>query len=215
MTASPYRPRARGAIRAAVLLMSLAAATFAGCAETPSPTVSPSGAPADPTEPDVALACWGILPADCRRIAAEGLARRIEDGGVVTAVAVRDGRLRAESSVGPALLEAAWSAEPGEPVVFGGWEDVPSARVTPASLPMAGPETPLTLGHCGLDSPIDADASLWDPVGTVDTDATEAINSADGRIRLTGPLTAEFVAPSGFRVALRRHPGAKAVPLCD
>ncbi len=72
-----------------------------------------------------------------------------------------------------------------------------------------------SLGHCGLDSPIDVDGALWDPVGAIDADATEAINAADGEFRRTGPTMAEFVTATGFRVALVRHEGRKSIPLCD
>jgi hypothetical protein len=80
---------------------------------------------------------------------------------------------------------------------------------------MLGPTLRFSLGHCGLDSPIDVDGALWDAVGVIDAGASEAINAADGEFRRTGPTTAEFVTATGFRVALTRHEGAKSVPLCD
>jgi len=76
------------------------------------------------------------------------------------------------------------------------------------------PVAQLSLGHCGLFSPIDFDGSFWDPIGAVDGDAPEAINSASGTIRLLTPVDAEFRAPSGFTLRLRRHQGAKTFQGC-
>jgi hypothetical protein len=92
----------------------------------------------------------------------------------------------------------------------------PAFVVRPESAPAQGSEAPLTLGHCGLLSPIDFDASLWDPVGQVDGDAPETINAATGTIvALAGGAQAEFRAPSGYRVTLVRHDGPKSLPGCD
>jgi hypothetical protein len=124
-------------------------------------------------------------------------------------------RLVAEFVDGRGLAVAEWSLEPGQPVVLGAWEEFPSVAVDAASPPLLGPTLRFSLGHCGLDSPIDVDGALWDPVGAIDADATEAINAADGEFRRTGPTTAEFVTATGFRVALVRHEGRKSVPLCD
>lgn len=85
----------------------------------------------------------------------------------------------------------------------------------PESQRGAAPIGELSLGHCGLFSPIDFDGSFWDPVGPVDGDAPEAIGGASGTIRLLGPIDAEFLAASGFTVRLRRHEGAKTLLGCD
>lgn len=184
------------------------------CGGEPAP--SPSVAPA-PAVPRFALACWDVAPDDCERVAVEGLARLPAGSPGVAAVSVHPGlgRVAAEFVDGRGIAVADWSLEPGQPVVFGAWEEFPSAVVAAASPPMLGPTLRFSLGHCGLDSPIDVDGALWDPVGAIDADATEAINAADGEFRRTGLANAEFVTATGFRVALARHEGRKSIPLCD
>ncbi len=190
------------------------AVVFGACGSDPSPSPSEALAPA---APPFAIACWDVVPDDCDRVAREGLARLPAGSPAVAVVSVqpRLGRLVAEFVDGRGLAVTDWSLEPGQPVVFGAWEEFPSAVVGAASPPMLGPTLRFSLGHCGLDSPIDVDGALWDPVGAIDADATAAINAADGEFRRTGPTMAEFVTATGFRVALARHEGRKSVPLCD
>lgn len=187
---------------------------FGACGGEPSPSPSEAVAPAGPP---IALACWDVAPDDCDRVAREGVARLPAGSPAVAAVSIRPGlsRLVVEFVDGGGLAVTDWSLEPGQPVVFGAWEEFPSAVVGPTSPPMLGPTLRFSLGHCGLDSPIDVDGALWDPVGAIDAGASEAINAADGEFRRTGPATAEFVTATGFRVALARHEGRKSVPLCD
>jgi hypothetical protein len=82
----------------------------------------------------------------------------------------------------------------------------------------------LTLGHCGLGSPIDVDGSVWDPVGGLDAfgepidseeevgelinaTAVSAIIASVGRLDLRTPL--------GSVVVLARHDGPRDYPGCD
>jgi hypothetical protein len=201
-------------MRRSLVAVALAVSIMACGGDPPSSPPASEGAP--PIAPAFALACWDVPVDDCDRIALEGVARLPAGGPVVVAASVRGpGRLIAEFADGRGLAQAEWSLEPGEPVVFGAWGDVPAAEVRPASGPMLGPVLRYSLGHCGLDSPIDVDGALWDPAGAIDAGASEAINAADGEFRRTGVATAEFVAPSGFRVMLVRHAGRKSLPLCD
>lgn len=197
-----------------VLASVVMALIIGACGGDPSPSASGALAPAGPR---VALSCWDAAPDDCDRVASEGLARLPAGSPPVAVVSVHSGlgRVAAEFVDGRGIAVADWSLEPGQPVVFGAWEESPSAVVEAASPPMLGPTLRFSLGHCGLDSPIDVDGALWDPVGAIDAGATEAINAADGEFRRTGPTTAEFVTATGFRVALARHEGPKSVPLCD
>jgi hypothetical protein len=87
--------------------------------------------------------------------------------------------------------------------------------VEPSSAPgLAVGATPYTLGHCGIFSGIDHGGTWWDPVGPVDADHTDAINSAAGTLTVTDPLHAAFVTPAGFSVQLLRRVGPKLLPGC-
>lgn len=48
-------------------------------------------------------------------------------------------------------------------------EAFPAVPLEPSS-PAAAVEGPFSLGHCGLLSPVDYDASFWDPIGQIDGD---------------------------------------------
>jgi len=80
----------------------------------------------------------------------------------------------------------------------------------------------LSLGHCGLLSPIDVDGSFWDPLdGTgpsgaeldLDSDG-EMINATGGVIVVIGDEM-RFRTDSGSVVRFERHPGEKEYPGCD
>jgi hypothetical protein len=86
-----------------------------------------------------------------------------------------------------------------------------------------GVATMLTLGHCGLGSPLDFDGSLWDPVGGHDgrgaplneQQVGELINATDVAVTLVDPRTAWLVTRSGAVILLARHAGPRNYFLCD
>lgn len=88
-------------------------------------------------------------------------------------------------------------------------------RVDPASGRVSAPITQLTLGHCGLNSPIDVDGSLWDPVGMIDQTHPDVINGAAATFNLTAPMVATLRTQGGAEVQLVRHTGARYYPGCD
>ena len=53
---------------------------------------------------------------------------------------------------------------------------------------------PFTLGHCGLWSGIDLGGSWWDPVGPIDWDHPDTINSAEGTVAFNDPDHATFTS---------------------
>jgi hypothetical protein len=196
----------------------------------PRPSASPEGPTVAPAV-DVALACWTVADAECRGIFEAALARL--PVGRPPAVAARVMAYGCESGpCDPGVLARGQGQVQIEYVGGGGlisWEltlagggglafSPPTEAIGRASQPQsgraAGQVANVSLGHCGLYSPIDFDGSFWDPIGSVDGDAPEAINSASGTIRLLGPQEAEFRAPSGFTVRLRRHPGAQVFQGC-
>jgi len=196
------------------------------CAPTPTSSSDPTGGLPD----DVALSCWSVDDAECRTIFEAALARlpadrppvvaarvtafSCESGPCAPGMAAR-GQGEVQVEFGQARGLVAWPltlADGG--VAFGPPLEAAGGGIMPASTPAAAPIAELSLGHCGLFSPIDFDASFWDPIGWVDGDAAEAINSASGTIRLLGPVDAEFRAESGFTVRLRRHGGAKTFQGC-
>ena len=81
----------------------------------------------------------------------------------------------------------------------------------------------LTLGHCGLISPIDMDGSLWDPIGGHDGSGGgltedqqgELINASTVVVVLTDPDTAELRTPLGAVITLARHDGPRPYAMCD
>lgn len=97
------------------------------------------------------------------------------------------------------------------------WRPIESVlvEVTPQSPRLTAPTTELTLGHCGLGSGIDVDGSFWDPVGQIDPDALDLVNSANARFTLTSPDTAVLATEGGAVVQLVRHTGRKHLFGCD
>ncbi len=87
--------------------------------------------------------------------------------------------------------------------------------VPPASPPdgIAGPRA-FQLGHCGIFSGIDVDASYWHPVGPIAFDTGEAVNDTTGILTLTDPDHGTFTTAAGFSVRLIRHLGPKLLPFC-
>lgn len=97
------------------------------------------------------------------------------------------------------------------------WEPIESVlvRVTPRSPRLSGPTIDFTLGHCGLGSGIDIDGSFWDPVGLIDANSQDLINSAGATFTLISPVTASIRTEGGAVVQLSRHQGPKFMALCD
>jgi hypothetical protein len=87
--------------------------------------------------------------------------------------------------------------------------------VTPESARLSGLVAPYQLQHCGIFSGIDVDGSFWDPVGVIDGDHSDAINSADGIFTLTSPRTATLRTRGGLSLDLIRHEGVKHLPGCQ
>jgi hypothetical protein len=79
-----------------------------------------------------------------------------------------------------------------------------------------------SLGHCGLNSPIDVDGSFWNAIeGVTATGAEldlatngEMINATSGILVVIGD-EARFRTGSGSVVRLERHQGRKEFPGCD
>jgi hypothetical protein len=100
---------------------------------------------------------------------------------------------------------------PGGGIIFG-----------PVSAPIRdGVAYRFTLGHCGLQSPVDVDGSFWDAVDGVtrvgdrldlDKDG-EMINATSGVIVVIGDEL-RFRTESGSVVRFSRHAGEKEFPIC-
>lgn len=192
-----------------------------------------SGSP-EPTAAAVPVgpptACLSLGPVDCERaleaataILAPGHSPlryvqvgpfycQVAEGCPTTLVARPDGEVAIEFTQGPAVQVHLKTAVDGsieativEPFTF---------LVDPSSAPSGPGPVPYTLGHCGLWSGIDVDRSFWDPVGQVDADHTDAINSAEGTFTFLGPDRATFVSAGGLVVQLVRHDGPKGLPGC-
>ena len=79
-----------------------------------------------------------------------------------------------------------------------------------------------SLGHCGLQSPVDVDGSFWDAVdGTTPSgdelnlaDDSEMINATGGVIVVIGDEM-RFRSASGSVVRFVRHDGGKEFPQCE
>lgn len=203
-------------------------AVVAGCGSTaPSPPST-----REPAATGVALACLSVEPPECADVyrsavtllppghppvvAAQVAAWSCEAGPCPPGFGRRGaGRAVVEFEDGGGLVSWQLTADPAGSVAVGPASAEAIGAFEPESPPAGGPVAAFSLGHCGLDSPIDFDGSFWDPVGPVDGDAAEAINSASGTITLLAPDLAEFRAPSGFVVRLQRHEGRKSLFGCD
>jgi hypothetical protein len=81
----------------------------------------------------------------------------------------------------------------------------------------------LTLGHCGLYSPVDIDGSLWEPLwgqdargGPIDTDREVGplVNATEGEAMLVNPIRLDYRTPDGIVVVFRRIDGPRVYPGC-
>ena len=164
----------------------------------------PTGPPA-PAVPAYPVACWSVPPADCDRIAAEAVSLLLPGGAVPVSVRVSDGNVAVERPGGGGLATAEVDLRGDGTLAFEDLREAGVGPIEPQSLPEPAQVIPFTLGHCGLDSPIDIDGAFWIVDGPVPANAPEAINSAEGQFRRTGADTAEFATATGFRVGLVRH----------
>jgi hypothetical protein len=71
-------------------------------------------------------------------------------------------------------------------------------------------------GHCGLQSPIDLDGSLWVMSGIDYVTPPVPLDMLVGTVRLTGPDSAVFEdSASNWAMGFARHDGPLPYPLCD
>ena len=247
----PMTDRAR--VLPIVGLLAIVLIAAAGCASSPSlppPTVrraavtppaatpqpaTPTPAPSEGASLDgVPIACYGLGPDDCRRVAeqaASALPAATRNAPIVylqvgpfgcpggercpTTLAARpEGDVTFEFAGGPAAgfhvkapAGGALEIEPQE--IFG----IVLEPTTPTAA-MTGAQ-PFTLGHCGLWSGIDLGGSWWDPVGPIDWNHPDTINSAEGTIAFNDPDHATFTSKGGLTVQLERRDGGKHFPFCD
>jgi hypothetical protein len=182
--------------------------------------------------PTIPIACLGLEEPDCTRAfqwAAGGLAPDDEviyaevgpfgchnDPGCPNTLAFRPaGQVVFERSKGePFLNSITFEANDGtattSPAEFFGVAVAPSSTAGQLN---TGP-IPYSLGHCGLMSGVDVDGSWWDPVGFVDIDHADAINSANGSFAPSDPNHATFTSDGGLTVNLVRRVGEKYLPGC-
>ena len=104
--------------------------------------------------------------------------------------------------------------------------DDESVVVTPQSQEgtwEVGQAQQLTLGRCGLGSPLDFDGSLWNATGghngngqaPTQEQVNDVTNATPVTIMLISPLAAVMTTQNGGVVYLDRHEGARAYFLCD
>ena len=195
-----------------------------GACGSPEPTESLS--PAD----SIAVACWSVDPAECDLALAGAIGLLPADHPPIVAASVvafgcdfepceaglrRGGSASIEFANGGGLLGWSVDVAPDGSLIFGNHSTGLPEAYEPQSARLAVPVVEFSLAHCGLSSPIDVDGSFWDPVGPVDSNAIEAINSSDGTFSLVGLNNAQFRSRTGFAVSLRRHVGAKNFFGCD
>jgi hypothetical protein len=206
------------------LLFVLALIVAACASPTPNESQEPSGVES------VALACWSVEPGECDRALTEAAGLLPDDHPPVVAASVvafgcdaepcdvglrRGGSVSIEFENGGGLHGWLVSVLADGSLVFGDHNTGMPEPYLPQSPRMTAPVVDFSLGHCGLSSPIDIDGSFWNPVGPVDSDAPDAINSSDGRFSLVGPNDAQFRSRTGFAFSLRRHQGEKNFSGCD
>ena len=202
----------------------LAALGLAACA-----TPEPSPTSIEPLDRSYSLACLSVPQLECETIASALVGRITEPGDVVAITvhafscdAVRcapgfGARPNGEGVVelaNPGRISVVGIRSAGGVLDFVGVPDVRATTIDPRTAPAGGQNLPFALGHCGLDSPIDADRSLWDPIGQIDGDASEVVNAASGTISFLAPRAARFLTDAGFRVDLVRRGGSKLYRLC-
>lgn len=193
-----------------------------GCGPTAETT------PAEPAA-DVIVGCVGIPAIPCQGVAdvvgaalppGRGRPASLQlwaesCGDVACPAGIFAGRATAEWAGGgaPVLIEFQGPAanlrlEPVQDAHWSGVVQPTSPRVLPGAV------VPFTLGHCGLLHVVDFDGSFWVPVGQVNPDDPESINSAAGQMQLVGPNRAMFASGGRVIATLARFPGPKQFWLC-
>jgi hypothetical protein len=207
----------------------IAAAAFAACG-TDAPSASPSSATVP--APALVLGCLSIDQPECELVAARLLPELPAARGgpfaitvqlygcpnmdnCATSLAVRQGNVTIEWADPGDPLELSVTG-PADQLAFGPAHTAWSGLQAPSSPRVVGlGPFPFELGHCGLSWQVDFDGSFWLPLGQVDGDAPQIINSDMGSMRLLGPDVAEYRSTNGFVARLARFPGPKHVWLCD
>jgi hypothetical protein len=212
-----------------------------GCQSAPPPSPTPFPTPSVVvTEPppdesllttELAHGCWGIREPDCGRAVGAAFDALAEfethsygyatvefsecpesscPEGFIPGVIVR---VLLEPTDGSAPIEALVRSEAiglvAEAQEAGAYIGV-EPRSGPANLdePFA-----FTLGHCGIWSGIDAGGSFWDPIGLIDRENPDTINSAAGIMVISSEESATLQTPR-LRLELVRHQGPKYLPAC-
>jgi hypothetical protein len=213
-TSSRWRADARGvAVRACLLLL---AAVLAACGATsPSTPPTPAGPP---------IGCIGVELAVCQEMATGAIAWLPAEGPrplyvQVGTIECDTGDCEDRGSVTIELRGAAPRAVTvdtvGGRVTMVTPVEIVRSQMNPKSPRISVQVTPFTLGHCGIWSGIDVDGSFWNPVGLVNPNHPDAINSAPGTFTLTSPNSAILRTEKGFVLQLVRHEGSKFLALCD
>ena len=212
------------------LLLAVALAITACGEPVSTQAVEDSGLGRTPDDPGLALACWDVDEDQCRQAFTEVIRILPADGPPIVAASVvafgcdnlpcakglgRGGAVSVEYANGGGLHAWPVSAAEDGSLTFGDHSTGLPEAFLPESPRMAQRVIDFSFGHCGLSSPIDVDGSFWDPIGQVDSDAPDAINSSIGTFSLVGPADAVFTSRTGFTVHLRRHQGARNLQGCD
>jgi hypothetical protein len=219
----------------AVLLLVAIACQAAPPSSTPVPTPSAAVTEMPPEESlitaELARGCWGIREPDCGRAmgaAFDALANfeshsygyaTVEfsecpqnscPDGFIPGVIVR---VLLEPTDGSAPIEALVRSE-GAELVAEAQETGAYFGVEPRSGSVAHNEPfAFTLDHCGIWSGIDADGSFWDPIGQIDRENPDTINSAAGIMVISSEESATLQT-ARLRLELVRHQGLKYLPAC-
>ena len=182
--------------------------------------------------PSIPVACLGLEEPDCTRAFDAAVGELAPDNGVTYAevgpfscpnqagcpntLAFRpSGQVVLERSNGePVLISLNAAADDGtmttSPGEFFGVAIAPSSTAGQ----LGADAIPYSLGHCGLMSGVDVDGSWWDPVGFVNIDHSDAINSANGTFAPSDPNHATFTSDGGLSVNVVRRVGEKYLPGC-
>jgi hypothetical protein len=217
------RPAAMTRVLILTLLAVMAAACSSAAGESPAATAGEG--------PTIPIACLGLEEPDCTRAFEAAVDELAPDDEVIYAevgpfscpneagcpntlpsrpvgqvVFERSNDAPVLVSVSPAA-DGTMATSPGD---FFGIAVAPSSTAGQ----LATDPIPYSLGHCGLMSGVDVDGSWWDPVGFVDIDDPDAINSANGTFAPSDPNHATFTSDGGFSVSVVRRVGQKYLPGC-
>jgi hypothetical protein len=201
--------------------------------EAPSATASSesSSAPTGASSSDVPTGCLGLEEAECLGVREIALSRLPAGSPEVAYVRVgpfgcADGGscapTLAERPEGSVMVEFVDGSTPvrvsikavGDAIQAAIDPEVFTVLVPPSSPAVGSAVVETELGHCGVGSGIDVDGSYWNPIGLVDSDHNDFINSAPATFTLLTPNTARLETRDGLTLELVRHPGSKHLELC-